>query len=63
MTYQETGDAAEAFAKLKKNRNKCIEGKLLAGLVKNNTNDYVNALENVSIEIRIILTYFYLNLF
>lgn len=46
--YSETQDAKKAFSAFKKSRNKCVESKLLEGLSKNNVNDYVNALENVS---------------
>lgn len=48
LAYAETGDATLAFSKLKTNRNKSIEGKLLNGLAKHDKKDYVNALENVS---------------
>lgn len=48
QVYDETGDAARAYGKLEKKRNRCIEGKLLGGLMKHAENDYVNALENVS---------------
>lgn len=50
ITYKETSDATAAILRLR-NRNKSIEGKLLTGLMKHNKNDYVNALENVSLKV------------
>lgn len=46
--YNETGDAKKACEKFNRNRNKCLEFKLLEGLSKNGPNDYVNSLENAS---------------
>lgn len=45
--FSETGNAKKACEKFNRNRNKCLEYKLLEGLSKNGPNDYVNALENV----------------
>lgn len=45
--YNQTGDAKKSCEVFNKNRNKCLEYKLLEGLSKNGPNDYVNSLENV----------------
>lgn len=47
QTYNQTGDAQKACKLFNRNKNKCLEYKLLEGLSKNGPNDYVNALENV----------------
>lgn len=47
--YFETADAAKAYELLEKSGNKCVESRLLQGLKKGNENDFVNALENVSL--------------
>lgn len=52
--YNQTGDAKKSCEVFNKNRNKCLEYKLLEGLSKNGPNDYVNSLENVC-ENKIIL--------
>ncbi|XP_030747841.1 pseudouridylate synthase 7 homolog [Sitophilus oryzae] len=45
--YAETGSAKEALQLADRNSDSCIELSLLRGLAKSNTNDYVNALENI----------------
>ncbi|CAG9825229.1 unnamed protein product [Phaedon cochleariae] len=52
--YAETGNAAEAFEVLGKNRTQDIEAKLLEGLKKGHQNEYVNALENVPRSMRLL---------
>lgn len=53
--YVDTGDAANAVKLLKQKECVSVEAKLLYGLAKSNVNDYVNALENVIILLRIKL--------
>ncbi|CAG9853941.1 unnamed protein product [Phyllotreta striolata] len=52
--YAETGNASKAFAALQKNKSKCVEGKLLEGLKNNNENDYINALEKIPRQMRLL---------
>lgn len=46
--YSLTKNAKKACEKFNRNRNKCLEYRLLEGLCRNGPNDYVNSLENVS---------------
>lgn len=52
--YEETGNAEEALNCLKKSKNSGVESKLLEGLHKENKNDYVNALENIPRNMRLL---------
>lgn len=47
--YSETGDAKAAVKLLNQAEGNCVESKLLQGLANSNVNDYVTALENVSV--------------
>ncbi|XP_060518622.1 pseudouridylate synthase 7 homolog [Cylas formicarius] len=51
--YAETGDAEKALKVLGTNRNS-IEAKLLEGLAQNDVNDYVNALEKIPRNMRLM---------
>lgn len=46
--FAETQDAKKAFESISKHKYKTIEGRLLQGLKSSNENDYVTALESVS---------------
>ncbi|CAH0546724.1 unnamed protein product [Brassicogethes aeneus] len=52
--YSETGDALKAFKELNVSENNCIEAKLLEGLSKEAANDYVNALEKIPRNMRLL---------
>lgn len=47
--YETTKDATKALEEFDENRNRCTEYLLLSGLSKENSNDYVNALEKVRV--------------
>lgn len=52
--YQETENAQKAQECFRRNRNKCVESKLLGGLAKAHKNDYVNALESIPRNMRLL---------
>ncbi|CAH1986061.1 unnamed protein product [Acanthoscelides obtectus] len=51
--YAETRDAKKAFNEFGASKHKCIESKLLEGMMKINENDYVNALEKIPRSMRL----------
>nr|CAH7742870.1 unnamed protein product [Callosobruchus chinensis] len=51
--YAETKDAKKAFNQFIVSKHKCVESKLLEGIMKTNENDYVNALEKVPRSMRL----------
>lgn len=51
--YGETGNAEQAFNSLHRSKNNCLEAKLLQGLTKEKQN-YVNALENIPRNMRLL---------
>lgn len=52
--YNETGNAKDALKHFENNRNSSIEHKLLVGLSQTNENDYVNALEKIPRNMRLL---------
>ncbi|KAK9869840.1 hypothetical protein WA026_003566 [Henosepilachna vigintioctopunctata] len=52
--YADTKDAEKAYECLQRNRNNCVEAKLLEGLSKNHKNEYVNALESIPRNMRLL---------
>ncbi|VEN43027.1 unnamed protein product [Callosobruchus maculatus] len=51
--YAETKDAKKAFNQFSVSKHKCVESKLLQGIMETNENDYVNALEKVPRSMRL----------
>ncbi|KAF2882212.1 hypothetical protein ILUMI_23954 [Ignelater luminosus] len=54
QVYKDTSNAELASKMFSRSYNKCVESKLLLGFVKNHSNDYVNALENVPRNMRLL---------
>lgn len=54
LIYRESGDAKKAFEALSCSKNTCIEAKLLEGLSKTGENEYVNALEKIPRNMRLL---------
>ncbi|KAK4887582.1 hypothetical protein RN001_003853 [Aquatica leii] len=52
--FQETSNSELANKEFSKWYNKCVESKLLIGFNKNHKNDYVNALENIPRNMRLL---------
>ncbi|KAL3280844.1 hypothetical protein HHI36_004073 [Cryptolaemus montrouzieri] len=52
-TFLDSGNAGEAYKCLYKNKN-CVEAKLLEGLAKGQKNEYVNALESIPRNMRLL---------
>lgn len=52
--FKDTGDAKKALLSFTYSENRCVESKLLQGLANHNKNDYVNALENVPRNMRLL---------
>lgn len=54
QVYKDTSNAELASKAFSRSYNKCVESKLLIGFVKNHNNDYINALENVPRNMRLL---------
>lgn len=52
--YNETSNSELACDAFRRLRNKCVESKLLIGLAKNGSNDYVSALESIPRNMRLL---------